>query len=366
MQQHIHDQAATQPPNLPSALPPLGMSPFGSPSAPPVYRFKFHGNASEYFGIWIVNIILTIITLSLYSPWAKVRRLRYFYQNTEFAQRRFDFTGIPKKILVGRLIAIGVWLGASSLGYWSPRLAPYGVVILYLAMPWLLRATMRFTARNSKLGNSRFYFSGTTRRVYGQFVLAILITIVTLGLFAPVTIWLYKRYCFDHLYAGQLQFKLDNDWFHYMSAVYVPLGIAIVMFVVLIFFGIGASFSGMNEDVITMMVLIYFAFIVIVGPLILARIYIATWNHIKVGNSRFKTECNQWRYSWILATNWVARMLSFGLLTPWAAIRLHRYEVESLCLYLEDDPDQMLNMVQKDHNAIAEEISDIFDLDISL
>ncbi len=27
---------------------------------------------------------LTIITLSLYAPWAKVRRLRYFYGNTEF------------------------------------------------------------------------------------------------------------------------------------------------------------------------------------------------------------------------------------------------------------------------------------------
>lgn len=49
-----------------------------------IHHFKFHGNASEYFGIWIVNILLTIITLSLYAPWAKVRRLRYFYGNTEF------------------------------------------------------------------------------------------------------------------------------------------------------------------------------------------------------------------------------------------------------------------------------------------
>lgn len=355
-------------PTLPDALPPPlnTTNPLHPVADTPVYRFKFHGNASEYFGIWIINIILTILTLTLYSPWAKVRRLRYFYQNTEFFQRRFDFTGLPQKILLGRLIAIGIWLGISALGYWSPEVAPYGAVLLYLAMPWLLRATMRFSARNSKFANSRFYFSGTTARVYGQFVLAILITIATLGLFAPVVVWLYKRYCFDHLYVGQLPFKLNNDWFHYMTAIYIPIGIAFIVGVIAVFLGIGATLTNFAQEILGVVGIAYFALIVIVAPLTLARIYITTWNHVSVGNSHFKTDCNQWRYSWILLTNWILRMVSFGLLTPWAAIRLHRYQVESLSLYLADDPDQMWNMAQKDHNAIAEEISDVFDLDISL
>ena len=74
------------------------------------HSFYFHGSASEYFGIWIVNILLTIVTLGLYAPWAKVRRLRYFYGNTEFFKRRFDFTGIPGKILIGRLIALALYI----------------------------------------------------------------------------------------------------------------------------------------------------------------------------------------------------------------------------------------------------------------
>ncbi|WP_079851668.1 DUF898 family protein, partial [Acinetobacter baumannii] len=84
-----------------------------------IHHFKFHGNASEYFGIWIVNILLTIITLSLYAPWAKVRRLRYFYGNTEFFERRFDFTGIPTKILIGRLIALGIYVAFSISSQYS-------------------------------------------------------------------------------------------------------------------------------------------------------------------------------------------------------------------------------------------------------
>ena len=100
------------------------------------YKFRFKGTASEYFGIWIVNILLTIITLGLYAPWAKVRRLRYFYGNTWFIQRRFDFTGLPTKILVGRLIALAIY-GAFTLAMkYSASMVLVGFVLIFLAIPW--------------------------------------------------------------------------------------------------------------------------------------------------------------------------------------------------------------------------------------
>jgi uncharacterized membrane protein YjgN (DUF898 family) len=39
--------------------------------------FEFRGTGGEYFRIWIVNLLLTILTLGIYSAWAKVRQLRY-------------------------------------------------------------------------------------------------------------------------------------------------------------------------------------------------------------------------------------------------------------------------------------------------
>ena len=41
--------------------------------------FRFHGQAGEYFRIWIVNLSLTILTLGVYSAWAKVCTKRYYY-----------------------------------------------------------------------------------------------------------------------------------------------------------------------------------------------------------------------------------------------------------------------------------------------
>ncbi|MBM3540446.1 MAG: DUF898 domain-containing protein, partial [Alphaproteobacteria bacterium] len=53
----------------------------GSGSAK-TYRLAFNGTAGQYFGIWATNVALTILTLGIWSAWAKVRTKRYFLGNT--------------------------------------------------------------------------------------------------------------------------------------------------------------------------------------------------------------------------------------------------------------------------------------------
>jgi len=66
----------------------------------------FTGRAGEYFGIWIVNLLLSIVTLGIYSAWAKVRRKKYFYNNTLIDNVGFDYHASPIAILKGRIIAV--------------------------------------------------------------------------------------------------------------------------------------------------------------------------------------------------------------------------------------------------------------------
>ena len=61
--------------------------------------FKFTGKAGEFFAIWIVNVALTILTLGIYSAWAKVRTHQYFYGNTYLADASFRYTANPVQIL---------------------------------------------------------------------------------------------------------------------------------------------------------------------------------------------------------------------------------------------------------------------------
>jgi len=100
---------------------------------------RFTGKASEYFGIWIVNLLLTIVTIGIYSAWAKVRRLQYFYRHTEVAGSSFDFHGSPVKILIGRVTALILFIAYNySVRLHSPLTLAI-IVGLAAILPWLLR-----------------------------------------------------------------------------------------------------------------------------------------------------------------------------------------------------------------------------------
>ena len=102
MDEHPDAEGVAPAPDSPAPVPLFpGPDPF---SAEPV---SFTGTGGEYFKIWIVNLALTIVTLGVYSAWAKVRRLQYFYRHTRLAGAGFDYHGDPIAILKGRIIARG-------------------------------------------------------------------------------------------------------------------------------------------------------------------------------------------------------------------------------------------------------------------
>ena len=75
-----------------------------APPAPQPLTIQFTGSGSEYFRIWIVNLLLIIVTLGIYFAWAKVRRLRYFMGNTLVDGQPLGFHGDPKKMFKGYLL----------------------------------------------------------------------------------------------------------------------------------------------------------------------------------------------------------------------------------------------------------------------
>ncbi len=89
------------------------------------------------------------MTLGIYSAWAKVRRLQYFYRYTELAGSSFDFHGSAARILIGRVVAL-VMLVAYN---YSVRLHSIWTLVIILALaailPWLVRNSFRFRLYNS-------------------------------------------------------------------------------------------------------------------------------------------------------------------------------------------------------------------------
>ena len=173
-------------------------------------RFSFTGTGSEYFRIWIVNLILTILTLGIFSAWAKVRRMQYFYRNTQLNQSSFDYHGKPLAILKGRIIGFGLFSGYYTALKFMPALGLAIGVLIALIMPYLLVLSFRFRLHNSSYRGLRFGFDGSVKSAYVAFLALPLLTFLTLYLLAPFTHQRIKSYQYNNSRFGQSPFIFNT------------------------------------------------------------------------------------------------------------------------------------------------------------
>ena len=159
---------STNPP-LPDPNPAIGTAPGPVDQAQRSVQtlpIKFTGTGSEYFRIWIVNLLLILVTLSFYKPWAKARTLRYFSGNTLIDGHPLAFHGDAKKMFRGYLLVGAMVLLYLVAGNISPVAGVVALVILVLVWPALLKSSMQFRLANTSWRGLRFRFTGSLGQAY--------------------------------------------------------------------------------------------------------------------------------------------------------------------------------------------------------
>ena len=144
--------------------------------------------------VTIVNILLTIVTLGIYSAWAKVRTQRYFYGNTLLAGSPFDYLANPLAILKGWAIAIVVLIAYQILTQIFPIVSFLLFILLMIALPWVIVRAMQFRARNTSWRNIRFGFKKSYAEAAKVFILYPILMVLTLGLFLPYYSYAVNRF----------------------------------------------------------------------------------------------------------------------------------------------------------------------------
>jgi uncharacterized membrane protein YjgN (DUF898 family) len=128
--------------------------------------FVFTASGSEYLRIWIVNVLLTVVTLGFYLPFAKARRLRYFYANQLVDGEPLAFHGDPWKMLRGHvlmLLLFGAYGLSGRVSLWASLVM---LVLLAAAWPALWRSGMRFRLHNTSWRGLRMGFDGSLAGAY--------------------------------------------------------------------------------------------------------------------------------------------------------------------------------------------------------
>ena len=145
----------------------------------------FSGKGGEFFGIWIVNILLSICTLGVYSAWAKVRTTNYFYGNTKLGGSPFVYTANPISILKGRLIAFLLLLSYSLLSQYSPELSIGLIILIALLSPVVIVRALKFRFQNTEFRGLSFNFKGKVSEAYKIFLGGYILAMISLGILFP-------------------------------------------------------------------------------------------------------------------------------------------------------------------------------------
>ncbi len=311
---------------------------------------EFTGKAGEYFRIWIVNICLSIVTLGIYSAWAKVRRKRYFYGNTLLGDSAFEYLADPKAILKGRIVVVGGFAVYSLAGKINP-LAGLAVALVFLGvLPWLIVRASRFNALNSAHRNVRFDFRAGYWEMARLLVLPVVLVPLTLGLLYPYYAYCKRRFFVEHSFYGTTPFAFDATYGAYLR-VYLKAALMFVLFLAgsVVTLGVGALplyiwFAAYRDGAV-------------------ARL---TWKSTRLGGLRFDCGWTTGGLFKLFFLNSLGVIATAGLLAPWAAVRTARYQLKRISLRPGAEIGAFLAASQEQVGAIGDEAGDLLGFDFGL
>jgi len=369
--------------------------------------FVFSGSGSEFFKIWIVNVLLSIVTLGIYSAWAKVRTLRYFYGNTSLDGNTFEYLAEPIKILKGRLIVFAVFLVYFVAHFFFPLIGlPFGLLILLL-MPWVIRQSLRFRYHYTVWRGVRFAFAGGLWDAAKAFILwpfvpfvgaAIIAGLAAFGVtiisstalkvltsvLAFLLLLLYllstmhipwhrqTHYLTDNSRFGAVSFENHSTPRDFFKVFVVLLGILFGFMLVMTAIGVILVFAmvamGKSQPPgILINVLSMVAYLIIISIL-------STWYKVRMTNLRLgQTNIGPHRlvssyatesYLTLFITNTLATIFTLGLFYPFAKVRTARYAAEHTAIMIRGDLDGFVAEREAEVSALGSAVSDFLDIDI--
>jgi uncharacterized membrane protein YjgN (DUF898 family) len=367
---------------------------------------QFTGSGSEYFRIWIVNLLLVLVTLGIYFPWAKVRRLRYFYGSTEIAGAPLDFHGDPKKMLRGYLLT-GALVGLYSVaGNFSAFAGLVAFVLIAALWPALFKSSMQFRLANTSWRGLRFRFKGNLAGAYramvplfipGVLILSAVLFVPDDGkppvvflvgvvgvmlLAAPWLWWNLKSYQHNHYALAQQQTELRSTVGAFYVVFLKTLGVmllavgALVGLVMLL--GVlggaglvsprgGGAFGAAFVAILIGAVGGIFVVQLLPRPYFTSRMQNLLWSRTGNSSMRFRSRLDFLPLLGLTLKNWLLMLLTLGLYWPFAAIAMARMRLEAISLTTRVDPESLIDRARsQEGEAAGDAAGDLLGLDIGL
>ncbi len=307
---------------------------------------SFHGSYSQFWGLALYNILLTIITLGIYYPWAKCAIRKFLWQETEVGGSRLEWHGTGLEMFRGFIKAyaiVGSLLLIINFGpYFLPPELVVGVIIIaYLGIltliPLAIHGMARYRFSRTSLRGIYFGYRGRIGEFYGKTIRDFLFTILTLGIYG---FWLQtniRRYVMRHARFGDVEADYDGQGGEL-------LGLSLVQGIL---------------TAITFYIYLPWAIIEIL------KFHIHNTSLIQKGKRHyFQTNATGGAYFIVMIKAFFITVFSLGIAAPVAQLMIHKYIVESLSIEGDFNFDNIEQTEGEYRDATGDDMGDILDIDL--
>ncbi len=355
-----------------------GIPPIAEPPAPPrlemeqaraTHPFVFHGDEKEYFRIWIVNTLLTLVTLGIYAAWAKVRKRRYLRGSTELMGHRFDYVADPRRIFAGNVLVAVMFAAYMIAGEVYPFIRVGALVVGAVLLPWVIVRSLAFNAHNTIYRGMRFY----SRLTYGitalTYLAQCLVILVTLGLYYPAWVRNRKELAITSHRLGDAFFRFESKngpfYVAYLVSGAVVLGVVVTGALVTGLFVAGAGRPPTPLQ-LTPFFILYGLALYFSKHYLYARLFNHIWGSTQLDEHRFSPSLPVGGWLKLQFVNLGAVIGTCGLLYPWAVVRSTRYALSHLHFSPSRPIEKISRLTRRDGSALGETAAEFVGLDFGL
>ena len=358
--------------------------------------FAFTGTGQTFAPIWLKNVLLRILTLNFYYPWARANTLRYQYAHTEFGGSPFEFLGTGRQFFRGYIITFGVlgvlggiaFLTATSLVGLMPdtvankdslqwAIASYLLVLFLLPLiPLAVHGTLRYRLANSAWRGIRLGYDGALWALYKKYILYFLVVMGTAGLGAAwAQVWL-RQYAFGHMKLGQARAGFAGTGSKLFRIYLVVIGLVLVFalsltgFVVVMAMHSPYDGKGNVLEVIWPALAVFYALLAVASVWTAWRLILFQFNNLYLRLEDqvcfMQTSITFGQALSLTLGLPLLQALTLGLATPWTSTAQARILIGSLSLP-EDFPLNRLGQVNPAYtSAMGEDLAQVLDVDFGL
>lgn len=316
------------------------------------HKLSYHATGGSFFALGLKNALLTMITLGIYSSWARNNVRAFHYSHTELGDERFAYHGTGGELFSGALKAglvlfvLAMLYGGGTIlvgRYMNVEVLPPNIQIaftlaLYAVIGLLvvvaINGARRYRLSRSSWRGIRFSFHGQTNDYLALMVKGFLLSVVTLGFYRPIFQSQARAFMVNNARFGSEPFEYDGDgrelFGDYLRAVLLTiptLGLAWVWYA--------------------------------------AARHRYFWDHTRIAGARFSSTVTGGELLSLSLTNALLVIFTLGIGAPWAMVRLHQFWASNLRLHGAPEWATIEQRAQ-DASATHEGLAEGMDIDVGI